>query len=179
MKRLIILSLILLAFPCHAQDLARLNVGVVGSGSISGGYMYPSVSTFSNNSGNIAVGIAVASTITASSSLTITKLGMLIADKQTATACHIGLFSSDSQTRYAYCEQTTIANGWVECDVSYGVSASTVYTVWGQCNADYKIKMSATNCTNYYDFITYSANLPASTLTNSADSGCDGFRLTY
>lgn len=183
MKKLILLAL-LIALPCQAQELARMNPAILGAGVVAAGttYVYPNnVSTFADTSNSITSTVVVGDTI-AGVTQTITKLGFYIADPQSATECSVGIFANTEVpgSSLGGCYFSPASNTWGECTVSYGMSSGTTYTLWGHCNNEYKIKSSTSSCTPYYATeITYVQGMETIEASRFSDTGCNGFRIGY
>jgi hypothetical protein len=110
---------------------------------------------------------------------------MYISAPQSATECSVGIFdNATGPSKYsgADCHFAPATGTWGECTISYGMSSGTTYTIWGGCDADYKILMSQTqDCTAYYSVTPYVPHL-ADILGNRVANGvntCFGLRMGY
>ena len=94
MKKLIILFILLLTLPCYAQDLARLNVGVVGGGVAAvAGCTTPATHTYDQGfeaafpiTGWTVSNMTSGETLTGTPPAASCTKGMLMADQTIATA---------------------------------------------------------------------------------------------
>lgn len=200
MKRILLTISILLclcgqAWPCDGDvckapiQLARMNAYVIGSsgGTAAGGEMLTCAG--GGKTETTATGTAGYwgfSAFTASSTQTITSIGISINNVLTATKCWIGLYgdvpSGGDYTydRLAYGLNTSLSAGWNAVAISYEVQSGTTYYIVKQCDANVTLNVySDATPVSQYDALVWSDTPPIGFNVINATAVCERMRATY